>query len=60
MPVQPPPLHPVNTEFFGVAALSVTTVPTLYDAEQVLPHVIALSTEVTVPVPVPVLVIPRV
>jgi hypothetical protein len=59
MPLQPPPLQPVKTEFFGVAAFSVTLLPTPYAYEQVLPQLILLSTEVTVPGPVPVFVMPR-
>jgi hypothetical protein len=50
------PLHPSNLEpRFGVA-VSLTTVPAVYDCEQSLPQVMSPGLLVTVPPPVPCLV----
>jgi hypothetical protein len=59
VPVQAP-LHPVKVEPVPAAAVRVTEVPDAYEALQVLPQLIPLGEEVTVPVPVPLLVRVRV
>ncbi len=53
--VQPDQL--VKVEFASGAAVRVTLVPTLNEAEQVVPQLIPAGEEVTVPIPVPVFVI---
>jgi hypothetical protein len=47
------PLQPVKVEPAAGAAVRVTDVPDVYEALQVLPQLIPLGEEVTVPVPVP-------
>jgi len=54
VPVHPPPDQPENTEPEIAAAVSITEVPELYEAEQVAPQFIPAGEDVTVPVPVPV------
>jgi hypothetical protein len=49
------PLQPPNVEFVLACAVSVTTVPLLYEAEQIAPQLIPDGLDVTVPPPVPVL-----
>jgi hypothetical protein len=53
VPVQPPPLHPLNTESDAGAAVNVTIVCALYVAVQLAPHEIPAGLDVTVPLPVP-------
>src|SRR5437588_12247783 len=53
-------LQPVKMERKAGVALRVTTVPLVYEAEQVAPQVIPPSLEVTVPPPVPALLTVRV
>jgi hypothetical protein len=60
VPLQPPPLKPVNVDPGSAAAVRVTEVPLSKDAEQVLPQVIPLGLLVTVPLPTPTLVTVRV
>jgi hypothetical protein len=55
VPLHPPPLHPVKSELGVGAAVSVTTVPALYDSVQSPPQLIPAGFDVTVPVPVPAL-----
>ncbi len=55
VPVQPP-LHPENVEPDAAAAVSVTTVPGAYVAEQEVPQLIPAGLLVTVPDPVPAFV----
>jgi hypothetical protein len=55
VPEQPPPLQPAKVEPPAGAAVSVTTVPLLYVAEQVAPQLIPAGLDVTVPLPDPVL-----
>ncbi len=50
------PLQPANTDPLAGVAVSVTLVPELNDAEQVLPQFIPDGLLVTVPLPVPVFV----
>jgi hypothetical protein len=53
VPLQPPPLQPVNADpAFGVA-VSVTTVPLTKSAAHVAPQLIPAGLLVTVPVPDP-------
>jgi len=56
VPVQPPPLQPVNVEPAAGAAVNVTAVPLANAAEQVAPHEMPVGALVTVPVPAPALV----
>ena len=56
VPLQPPPLQPVKVEPPEGVAVSVTLVPLVKLALQVLPQLIPAGLEVTVPVPVPLLV----
>jgi len=56
VPVQPPPLQPVNVEPVVAAAVSVTTVPFVNEAEHVVPQLIPVGKLVMVPPPVPALV----
>ena len=53
------PLHPTKMELAAGAAVNVTDVPALNDAEQVAPQLIPAGEEVIVPVPVPVLATER-
>jgi len=53
--VQPPPLQPVNVEPAAAAAVSVTDVPFVNDAEQVVPQEMPAGLLVTVPLPAPAL-----
>ena len=53
VPVHPPPLQPENVEPAAGEALSVTAVPVVNEAEQVVPHEIPAGLLVTVPVPAP-------
>ena len=53
VPVQPPPLHPVNDDPTLGDAVSVTTVPAEYTSEQSAPQLIPAGELVTVPDPVP-------
>ncbi len=53
MPVQPPPLQPVNVEPATGVAVSVTTVPWPTTSLQSAPHEMPAGDDVTVPVPVP-------
>jgi len=55
VPEHPAPLQPVKVDPPAAAAVRVTTVPPLYEAEQVAPQLIPAGLEVTVPLPVPVL-----
>jgi hypothetical protein len=55
VPVQPPPLHPANSEPAVGDAVSVMLVPALYDAAQVGPQLMPVGAEVTVPAPRPAL-----
>jgi len=55
VPVQPPPLQPVNVEPAAAAAVSVTDVPVVNDAEQVVPQEMPAGLLVTVPLPAPAL-----
>src|SRR5260370_8981306 len=55
VPEQLPPLQPAKVEPPAGAAVSVTTVPLLYEAEHVAPQLIPAGLEVTVPLPDPVL-----
>ena len=56
VPEQPAPLQPVKVEPAAGVAVSVTTVPSLNDAEQVAPQLIPAGELVTVPEPVPAFV----
>jgi hypothetical protein len=56
VPVQPPPLHPVNALPSFATAVSVTTVPKLKADAQVAPHVMPAGDDVTVPAPTSVTV----
>src|SRR5438309_3904822 len=56
VPVQPPPLQPLNRESVAEGAGEVTAVPLAYGAEQVAPQVIPAGVLVIVPRPVPVVV----
>src|SRR5437879_379890 len=53
VPVQPPPLQPVKVEPAAGAAVSVTTVPVVNEAEHVAPQEIPAGLLVTVPLPAP-------
>jgi hypothetical protein len=53
VPEQPPPLQPVNVAVEEGTAVKVTSVPLLYDAEQVAPQLIPAGELVTVPGPKP-------
>jgi hypothetical protein len=55
VPVQPPPLQPVNMEPAAGAAVRVTTVPIVNEVEHVAPHEIPAGLLVTVPLPAPAL-----
>ena len=54
------PLQPVKVDPVAAVAVSVTLVPAVTVVLQVLPQVMPLGLEVTVPVPVPLLVTDRV
>jgi len=56
VPVQPPPLQPVNVEPVAGVALNVTAVPVVNDVEHVVPQEIPAGVLVTVPLPAPVFV----
>ena len=53
VPVQPPPLQPEKVEPAAGAAVRVTTVPVVNDAEHVAPHEMPAGLLVTVPLPAP-------
>jgi len=53
VPLQPAPVHPVKVEPAAGAAVRVTTVRVVNDAEHVAPHVMPAGALVTVPVPFP-------
>jgi hypothetical protein len=55
VPEQPPPDQPAKVDPEAAVAVSVTLVPTLYEAWQVAPQLIPEGLLVTVPVPVPFL-----
>jgi hypothetical protein len=55
--LQPVPLQPAKVEPEAGVAVSVTVVPLLNAAEQVLPQLIPAGLLVTVPFPVPLLVV---
>jgi len=55
VPVHPAPLQPVNVEPAAAAAVNVTTVPLVNDAEQVVPQEMPAGLLVTVPLPAPAL-----
>src|SRR6266850_1600189 len=55
VPAQPPPLQPVNVEPAAGAAVSVTMVPVVNEAEQVAPQAMPAGVLVTVPLPAPAL-----
>ena len=57
VPVQPPPLQPVNVEPAADVAVKVTAVPLANAAEQVAPQEMPAGALATVPVPAPALVI---
>jgi len=56
VPVQPPPLQPVNVEPAAGVAVKVTAVPLAKPAEQVAPQEMPAGALETVPVPAPALV----
>jgi hypothetical protein len=56
VPVQPPPLQPVNVEPAAGVAVKVTAVPLAKAAEQVAPQEMPAGALETVPVPAPALV----
>ena len=57
VPLHPPPLHPKNVELLPAGlAVSVTAVPPLKPAEQMLPHEMPAGELVTVPFPFPLFV----
>ena len=56
VPVQPPPLQPVNVEPAAGVAVKVTAVPLANAAEQVAPQAMPAGALETVPVPVPAVV----
>ena len=60
VPVQPPPLQPVNVEPAAGVAVKVTAVPLAKAAEQVAPQEMPAGALETVPVPAPALVTARV
>ncbi len=53
VPVQPPPLQPVNVEPAAGVAVRVTAVPVVKPVEQVAPQVMPAGALVTVPLPAP-------
>src|SRR5215831_3319694 len=53
VPVQPPPLQPVNSEPAAGAAVNVTMVPLVNEAAHAVPQEMPAGALVTVPVPVP-------
>src|SRR5262249_60763678 len=53
VPLQPAPVHPVKVEPAAGAAVRVTTVRVVNDAEHVAPHGMPAGALVTAPVPVP-------
>ena len=53
VPLQPPPLHPVNVEPPVGEAVRVTVLPLANSPAHVVPQEIPLGLLVTVPVPVP-------
>jgi len=53
VPAHPPPLQPENVDPPAGLAVRVTTVPLLYEAEQVAPQLIPAGFDVTVPPPEP-------
>jgi len=55
VPVQPPPLQPVNVDPAAAAAVRVTDVPLVNEAEQVAPHEMPAGALITVPLPAPAL-----
>jgi len=55
VPVQPPPLQPVNADPAAAAAVRVTDVPLVNEAEQVAPHEMPAGALITVPLPAPAL-----
>jgi hypothetical protein len=55
VPVQPPPLHPANSEPAVGAAVKVTRVPASYCALHVEPQLMPVGVEVTPPEPRPAL-----
>jgi hypothetical protein len=55
VPEHPLPLQPVNVESAGAAAVNVTEVPLVNDAEQVAPQEMPAGLLVTVPLPAPAL-----
>ena len=55
-PAHPPPLQPANVEPVAAAAVKVTAVPLVYEAEHVEPQSMPAGLLVTVPLPVPALV----
>jgi len=57
VPVQPPPLQPVNREPAAGAAVRVTAVPLVNEAEHAAPQEMPAGALVTVPAPVPDFVI---
>src|SRR5437667_5342956 len=56
VPAHPPPLQPANVEPVAAAAVKVTAVPLVYEAEHVAPQLMPPELLVTVPLPVPALV----
>jgi len=55
VPVQPPPLQPVNVEPAAAVAVSVTDEPLVNEAEHVAPQEMPAGALVTVPLPAPAL-----
>jgi len=55
VPVQPPPLQPLNVDPAAGVAVKVTTVPLAYAAMQLAPQEMPAGLLVTVPIPAPVL-----
>jgi hypothetical protein len=55
VPVQPPPLQPLNVEPAAGVAVKVTAVPLANPAEQVAPQEMPVGALVTVPLPAPAL-----
>src|SRR5207249_9066834 len=53
VPVQPPPLHPVNVDPAPGVAVRVTTLPFANDAEHAAPHEMPAGLLATVPLPAP-------